>query len=416
MYLCGMLPKKLQDKLDTRKENYALRELGSPPSEGLGEAIDFSSNDYLGFSKNETIFLCVSEILEEQNLKQNGATGSRLLSGNHKIYDLAEDYIAETHGVESALIFNSGYDANVGFFSSVPQRGDVIFYDEFIHASIRDGIQMSHAKAYKFKHNDLEDLVSKLSLRAHSRSQVSTDQSEIYVVTESVFSMDGDSPDLKAMSDLCEKYRAYFVVDEAHALGVFGTGLVDNLALGHRVTRLVTFGKAMGCHGAAILGSDQLKSYLVNFARSLIYTTGLPPHSVATILASYKQLTNVTPSGSAEHRRSTVEGLSGEVKKLNEIIQFFRKEIKTKKLQAYFITSDSAIQSAVLPGNERVKAISRKLKENGFDVKAILSPTVPAGQERLRFCLHSYNTQSEIKSVLELLAEFLENLSSEKEN
>ncbi|MFD2824868.1 aminotransferase class I/II-fold pyridoxal phosphate-dependent enzyme [Leeuwenhoekiella polynyae] len=422
-----MLPKKLQDKLDTRRENNSLRELGSPPLEGLVEAVDFSSNDYLGFSKNETIFLRASEILEEQNLKQNGAAGSRLLSGNHKIYHLAEDYIAETHGVASALIFNSGYDANVGFFSSVPQRGDVILYDEFIHASIRDGIQMSHAKAYKFKHNDLEDLVSKLSLRAQSRSraghtelvevqsrsQVNTNQSEIYVVTESVFSMDGDSPDLKAMNDLCEKYGAYFIVDEAHALGVFGLGLVDNLALGHRVVRLVTFGKAMGCHGAAILGSDQLKSYLVNFARSLIYTTGLPPHSVATILASYKQLANVTPSGSAEHRRSTVEGLSDEVKKLNKIIQFFRKEIKTKKLQSYFISSDSAIQSAIISGNERVKAISRKLKENGFDVKAILSPTVPAGQERLRFCLHSYNTQSEIETVLELLAKSLEGFSAD---
>ncbi|MAW95780.1 MULTISPECIES: aminotransferase class I/II-fold pyridoxal phosphate-dependent enzyme [unclassified Leeuwenhoekiella] len=403
-----MLPKKLQDKLDTRKENYALRELGSPPLDGLGEVIDFSSNDYLGFSKNETVFLRASEILEEQNLKHNGATGSRLLSGNHKIYDLTEEYIAKIHGVEAALIFNSGYDANVGFFSCVPQRGDVILYDEFIHASIRDGIQMSHAKAYKFKHNDLEDLVSKLSHRAQSRSQVSTDQSEIYVVTESVFSMDGDSPDLKAMSDLCENYGAYFVVDEAHALGVFGSGLLDELALGPQVfARLVTFGKAMGCHGAAILGSYQLKSYLINFARSLIYTTGLPPHSVATILASYKQLTNVTPSA--------VEGLSDEVKKLNEIIQFFRKEIKIKKLQPYFIASDSAIQSAIISGNERVKAISRKLIESGFDVKAILSPTVPAGQERLRFCLHSYNTQSEIKSVLELLEEFLENLSAEKE-
>ena len=384
--------------------------------EGLGEDVDFSSNDYLGFSKNKSIFFRASEILNEQNLQQNGATGSRLLSGNHKLYAIAEAYIAKAHNVEAALIFNSGYDANVGFFSSVPQRGDVILYDEYIHASIRDGIQMSHAKAYKFKHNDLQDLESKLSLRAQSRSVPESTDYEIYIITESVFSMDGDSPDLNAMTDLCEKYGACFVVDEAHALGVFGMGLVDNLALGHRVVRLVTFGKAMGCHGAAILGSEQLKSYLVNFARSLIYTTGLPPHSVATILAAYKQLTKVNPSGSAEHRRSTVEGLSGEVKKLNEIIQFFRKEIKTKNLQAYFIASDSAIQSAVISGNERVKTISQQLKENGFDVKAILSPTVPSGQERLRFCLHSYTAQSEIEDVLELLAEFLENLSSEKKN
>ena len=157
-YLCSMLPKKLQSKIDQRDAANALRKLGSSPLEDLGKDVDFSSNDYLGFSKNKSIFFRASEILEEQNLQQNGATGSRLLSGNHKIYDLAEAFIAKTHQVEAALIFNSGYDANVGFFSSVPQRGDVILYDEFIHASIRDGIQMSHAKAYKFKHNDLQDL------------------------------------------------------------------------------------------------------------------------------------------------------------------------------------------------------------------------------------------------------------------
>ena len=398
MYLCAMLPKKLQNKLKLRSEANALRSLSSPPLEGLGEAIDFSSNDYLGFAKNEAIFARASEILKEHNLEYNGATGSRLLSGNHKLYELTENFIAQTHRVEAALIFNSGYDANVGFFSSVPQRGDVILYDEFIHASIRDGIQMSHAKAYKFRHNDLQDLEVKISMQVEMLKQVQQNAEAIYIVTESVFSMDGDSPDLKAMTDLCEKYKAYFVVDEAHALGVFGMGLVDHLALGHRVARLVTFGKAMGCHGAAILGSAQLKSYLVNFARSLIYTTGLPPHSVATILAAY------------QHVVREAEKPNSALKNLRENIQCFREEIKKQHLQAYFITSDSAIQSAIITGNNRVKAISRKLKEEGFDVKAILSPTVPLGQERLRFCLHSYNSQSEIQTVLELLANFLKNL------
>ncbi|MCC4211744.1 aminotransferase class I/II-fold pyridoxal phosphate-dependent enzyme [Leeuwenhoekiella parthenopeia] len=411
-----MLPKKLQDKLKLRSEANALRSLSSPP-EGLGEAIDFSSNDYLGFAKNEAIFARAGEILNEHNLEYNGATGSRLLSGNHKLYELTENCIAQTHQVEAALIFNSGYDANVGFFSSVPQRGDVIFYDEFIHASIRDGIQMSHAKAYKFRHNDLADLESKLSLRVchtesvevQSRSRVChtepvevepvrEDGPVIYIVTESVFSMDGDSPDLNAMAALSEKYKAYFVVDEAHALGVFNTGLIDKLGLGHRVARLVTFGKALGCHGAAILGSAQLKSYLVNFARSLIYTTGLPPHSVATILAAY------------QHVAREGKKPNSALKNLRKNIEYFREEIKKQHLQAYFITSDSAIQSAIIAGNNRVKAISRKLKEEGFDVKAILSPTVPLGQERLRFCLHSYNSQIEIQTVLELLANFLKNL------
>ena len=387
-----MLPKKLQDKLNQRREANALRQLKTPDS----ELVDFSSNDYLGFSKNSAIFFRASEILKEQNLELNGAAGSRLLSGNHKLYELTERFIAKTHQVEAALIFNSGYDANVGFFGSVPQRGDVILYDEYIHASIRDGIQMSHAKAYKFKHNDLNDLESKLSLRAQSRSLEKANDSQIYVVTESVFSMDGDTPDLFKLVDLCDQFSAQIFIDEAHAIGVFGTGIIDELGLEHRVMRLVTFGKAMGCHGAAILGSEILKSYLVNFARSLIYTTALPPHSVATILASY------------QHAVSDSKLPNSALKKMRENIQYFQKELKKQQLQEFFIKSDSAIHCAILPGNARVKQISAALLKAGFDVKAILSPTVPEGQERLRICLHSYNSQNEIKTLLSLLAKSLE--------
>ncbi len=394
LYLCPMLPKKLQDKLNQRREANALRQLKTPNA----ELVDFSSNDYLGFSKNLAIFSRAGEILKDQNLELNGAAGSRLLSGNHKLYKLTERFIAKTHQIEAALIFNSGYDANVGFFGSVPQRGDVILYDEFIHASIRDGIQMSHAKAYKFKHNNLNDLESKLSFRAQSRSIEKANDSQIYVVTESVFSMDGDCPDLLKLIELCEQFSAQVFIDEAHAIGVFGTGIIDELDLGNRVTRLVTFGKAMGCHGAAILGSESLKSYLVNFARSLIYTTALPPHSVATILAAY------------EHAESDAKLPNSALKKLRENIQFFQAELKKQHLQEFFIKSDSAIHCAILPGNARVKKISTELLEAGFDVKAILSPTVPAGQERLRICLHSYNSQNEIKTLLSLLAKFLQNL------
>ena len=387
-----MLPKKLQDKLNQRREANALRQLKVPDA----ELVDFSSNDYLGFSKNSAIFYRASEILKEQDLELNGAAGSRLLSGNHKLYELTERFIAKTHQVEAALIFNSGYDANVGFFGSVPQRGDVILYDEFIHASIRDGIQMSHAKAYKFKHNDLKDLERLLAKQDEMLKQVQHDACAIYVVTESVFSMDGDSPDLLKLVELCEQFAAQVFIDEAHAIGVFGTGIIDELGLGHRVTRLITFGKAMGCHGAAILGSETLKSYLVNFSRSLIYTTALPPHSVATILAAY------------EHAASDAKLPNSALKKLRENIQYFQKELKKQQFQEFFIKSDSAIHCAILPGNARVKQISTELLAAGFDVKAILSPTVPAGQERLRICLHSYNSQNEIKTLLSLLSKSLE--------
>ncbi len=146
-------PKNLSDKLESRIANNALRQL--PSSIDL---VDFASNDYLGFSKSESVFDTTHQFLLDRNIKNNGATGSRLLSGNHKLYKETEDFIAKFHQSETALIFNSGYDANVGFFSSVPQKGDLILYDELCHASIRDGIKLSNAKSYKFQHNDFEDL------------------------------------------------------------------------------------------------------------------------------------------------------------------------------------------------------------------------------------------------------------------
>ena len=151
-------PKKLAEKIQTRSQNNALRKLTLP-----NNLIDFSSNDYIGFSKSKVIFEATHQYLIDHKIIQNGATGSRLLSGNHKVYQEAENWIAQFHQSESALIFNSGYDANVGFFSSVPQKGDLILYDELCHASIRDGIQLSNAKAYKFQHNDFEDLEKKIT-------------------------------------------------------------------------------------------------------------------------------------------------------------------------------------------------------------------------------------------------------------
>ena len=377
------LPKSLQQKLNQRKANNALRKLPV-----ANDYIDFASNDYIGFAKSETIFHEIHQFLLDKNCKVNGATGSRLLSGNHTLYNEAEEYISKFHKVEAALIFNSGYDANVGFFSAVPQRNDIILYDELCHASIRDGIQMSHAKAYKFQHNDFEDLG-----RLLQRCQ--TEPVEVYIVTESVFSMDGDCPNLEQLTNLSEKYGAYLVVDEAHALGVFGEqgeGLVQSLGLEQKVfARIMTFGKGLGCHGAAVLGSKELKSYLLNFARSFVYTTGLSPHSVATILQSYKHLTK---------EKEVLEQLKAN-------IIFFNQQKMRLGLKPMFVYSKSAIQCAIIPGNEKVKNIAAQLQQKGFDVRPILSPTVPEGQERLRFCLHSFNSESEIANVLELLSTFV---------
>ena len=375
-------PKKLSKKLAGRAAQNALREL--PLSSNL---IDFTSNDYLGFSKNLSIYEKASKLLSDENHKRNGATGSRLISGNYSLYTQVEQNIASFHQVASALVFNSGYDANVGFFSAVPQRGDVILYDEYIHASIRDGIAMSNAKAFKFKHNSLEDLGNVIR-----RIQVNLpSESEIYVVTESVFSMDGDSPDLQSFAKLCADNGYHLVVDEAHAIGVFGIdgqGLLFDLGIQNQVfAQIVTYGKAMGCHGAAILGSEALKEFLINFSRSFIYTTGLPPHSVATIMAAYQEL--------------TLEKSSRE--NLQQLISYTHGEVKTQGLETVFIPSNSAIHCCLIPNADKVKKVAKNLETKGYNVKAILSPTVPLGQERLRICLHSYNTIEEIKNLLSIL-------------
>ena len=378
-----ILPKSLLIKLEQRKQNNALRSLPL-----INNLIDFASNDYLGLAHSEFIFDKTHQLLLDRNIKINGATGSRLLSGNHLLYQETEDFITCFHQAEKALIFNSGYDANVGFFSAVPQRNDVILFDELCHASIRDGIQLSNAKSYKFKHNDFEDL-EKLILKYQ------TELVEVYIVTESVFSMDGDCPNFEELTQLSEKCNCNLVIDEAHALGVFGKngqGLVQELQLQNKVfARIMTFGKGFGCHGAAILGSEHLKDYLVNFARSFIYTTGLSPHSVATILVAYNQLEN-----------NTIQ-----IDKLRENIIHFNQEKQILGLKLIFVRSKSAIQSAIIPGNQNVKKIATQIQEKGFDVKAILSPTVPEGQERLRICLHSYNSKEEISEVLRLLSNYV---------
>ncbi|WP_433814259.1 aminotransferase class I/II-fold pyridoxal phosphate-dependent enzyme [Flavobacterium johnsoniae] len=375
------LPENLNQKLEKRIQNNSLRKL--PVFNNL---IDFSSNDYIGFSRSETIFKLTHAYLHENEIFQNGATGSRLISGNHSLYQIAESFISQFHDSESALIFNSGYDANLGFFGSVPQRNDVILYDELSHASIRDGITMSNAKSFKFNHNDFEDLEHLI---------LKFPDTNIYIVTETVFSMDGDTPNLEELVQLSEKYNCYLVLDEAHTLGVFGEkgeGLTQYLNLHNRIfARIMTFGKGLGCHGAVILGNTELKEYLINFARSFIYTTGLSPHSVATILTAYQQL---------EVEKAVIQ-------KLRQNIVFFNQQKNLLGLKPIFVRSKSAIQSAIVQGNENVKKLAQELQDKGFDVKPILSPTVPEHQERLRFCIHSYNSEEEIASILELLRNYV---------
>ena len=373
-------PSNLLLKLDTRQENGSLRSL-SPQN----DLIDFSSNDYLGFAKNPIIFKQVQEDLDTY-LPINGSTGSRLLSGNFDFHEALEAQLAAFFNAEAALLFNSGYDANIGLLSSVPQRGDCIFYDENSHASIRDGIRLSHAKSYRFKHNDLDDLRQKLEKTGTGNQG--------YLVVESIYSMDGDAAPLSGFVEISKAYDLNLIVDEAHSTGVYGSegqGMVHDLGLSASVfARIYTFGKALGCHGAAIVGDALLIQFLINFARSFIYTTAMPVHNVLAIKNALLYL------------KSTNNG-----KLLSENIAHFKAMIIKNKLEKFFIKSSSPIQSAIIASNEEVKRIAHQLNAHNFDVKPILSPTVPEGHERIRFCVHSHNTSADIQEILFLLSTFV---------
>jgi 8-amino-7-oxononanoate synthase len=355
----------LHKKLNEREEQNSFRQLRLPGN----SMIDFCSNDYLGIVKND--------LLNRPGQYKTGSTGSRLLTGNYQLIEETEKLIADFHNAETALIFNSGYDANLGLLSSVPQRGDTILYDFLSHASIRDGIRLSFAESFSFQHNDLDDLENKLK----------KSNDKIFVVTESVFSMDGDMCPLQVLATLCEKYNAQLIVDEAHATGVIGEkgeGLVQMLDLQSKIfARIHTFGKACGAHGAVVLGSNNLKNYLINFARSFVYSTALPEQTIAHIKASYE----LFPS------------LNKERNHLREMIRKF------KVFSAGFqnLLSDTPIQGILIAGNEQVKKLAEQLQNNKLDVRPILYPTVPKGQERIRIVLHSFNTENDLDLLLNCL-------------
>ena len=370
------IPKSLQEKLDNRHDSGTFRALKTKP-----HLIDFSSNDYLGLARLDAISARSEQILKDSVCRLNGATGSRLLTGHCPLFEQVEHSIATYHQTETSLIFNSGYDANIGVFSSLPQRNDLVFYDEYSHASIRDGLRLSLSKSQSYKHNDFEDLEKKIKKTAAL--------STVWIVTEAVFSMDGDSPDWEKLAQICNRFDINLIIDEAHATGVltdlpkmYQQTTLEN----HLTARIVTFGKALGCHGAAVLGNQLLKNYLINFARSLIFTTALPPLALATIAAAYESLQDKS---------------FGE--KLQQNIDCFHRNIANLGLKNGFLPSRSAIHCYIVSGNEQAKKLSFQLETSGFDVRPILSPTVPAGKERLRFCLHAFNDEKQIIEALSVL-------------
>jgi 8-amino-7-oxononanoate synthase len=365
----------LLKKLDERKAAGTYRLL--KPENQL---IDFCSNDYLGFARSDFLKEATDEELKRLQFNRNGSTGSRLISGNLLYTETLEQEIAAFHGAEAGLIFNSGYDANLGLFS-IPQRLDTIITDELIHASIIDGARLSFANKYNFKHNDLNSLEDKLKQT----------KGNCYVAIESVYSMDGDTSPVVEILQLTEKYNAHLIADEAHAIGIYKKGLISELGLTDRVfARLVTFGKGLGCHGAVVLGSCTLREYLINFARSFIYTTAAPVHQIVSVKMAYQLL----------------EASDGQIDSLRQKIALFKNGIVESDTYP-LLKSDSPIQCVVLKSNEGAKNAALYLQKQGFDVRAILSPTVSQGTERIRICLHIFNSDEEINRLTEAINNFI---------
>lgn len=337
--------------------------------------IDFFSNDYLGIVTNQH--------LSGTATPTYGSTGSRLLSGNSTTATLLEQRLAKVHQAEAVLLFNSGYDANLGLLAAVANRHTYILYDELCHASILDGIRLSQAKAaYRFSHNDLTDLERKLNKYQHLGPML--------IVVESLYSMEGSTAPLSKLVALTRKYDAGIIVDEAHATGVIGSngyGAVQHYQLQESVmARIHTFGKALGCHGAVVVGSCLLINYLINFSRSFIYTTALPEHALQGAHLAYDFL--------EEHPE--------EIALLHQRIRYFS-ENKRSNAYGFWKESNSPIQSLLVAENTSTRRLVNHLEEKGIQAAAILHPTVPAGAERIRFCLHSFNTEAEIDYLFECL-------------
>lgn len=362
---------RIATQLKHREENNALRKLQPPTS-----LIDFASNDYLGLSRSQEL----RESIDKIQIHSNGSTGSRLLTGNLQEIEKTEDYLAHFFKSDKTLIFNSGYSANLAVFSALPQRGDTIIYDELAHASIKDGARLSMARRFSFKHNDLTDLEIKLNAVTSGNT---------FIAIESAYSMDGHYSPLAEIVKLAKAHAAYIILDEAHTTGIAGAsgeGTAVSMQIQDDIfIRVYTFGKAMGIHGAAITCSKQVRDYVVNFSRPFIYTTAPNEHFAISIRETFEYL-----------KRNTVL-----IHTLHQNIDLFNKLYTTHVGDRLVKVSDThPVQSIIVPGASEVKQASDYLKSQGFDVRPILSPTVRAGEERLRVCLHAYNTPDQIESLI----------------
>ncbi|KAK5082688.1 hypothetical protein LTR05_006568 [Lithohypha guttulata] len=393
------LEQSLAATLERRRRSSKLRTLKSSSP----DAIDFSSNDFLSLSTTQEFRKDYLKELESHALPV-GSTGSRLLDGNSQYAEDLERRIADFHRAETALLVGSGFDANVSIFTCLPQPGDIVVYDELIHASVHDGMKVSRAVSFlPFKHNCLVDFRSRLS---SCRSGILG--KNIFVAVETVYSMDGDLAPLvemlAIMKELFPQGNCHLIVDEAHSTGIYGPkgkGRVSELGLeGDVLVRLHTFGKGLACNGAVILSSHVIRSYLINYARPIIFTTFMSYPMLVAVKVAYDWLSD-----------GKTESLS---MRLFHLIRYMYSGLK--RLEP--LTQNLEPGSMLLPGRCPESAIfalmMREPRElagfcqaNGFIVRPVVHPTVPQGTERVRICLHAGNTEAEIDAFVDKVQTWL---------
>lgn len=359
-----------------RKNSGLFRKLAQVSSSAGGrieaegrEFVNFSSNDYLGMSSHP-------RVLEAARVELSAVAGicsSRLVTGSTAIHHQLEQKTAEFKGKPAAMVLNSGYQANVGVISALCGRGDCVFSDRLNHASIIDGIKLSGASLFRFRHNDVEHLEQLIKKR---RGNFRT----ALIVTETVFSMDGDIAPLEEMVRIKEKYDCVLMVDEAHATGIFGRGgsgiAEEKDATGNIDIIMGTFSKALGCFGAYLALDEKMREYLINNCRSFIYSTALPPSIVAAGIAAIEVV------GGESFRRHAL--LSN--------ARYFRDKLRSRGMK---VRGESQIVPVIIGDNEKALTLSGRLKNRGWWVNAMRPPTVPAGEARLRISLsydHSRDT------------------------
>ncbi|KAJ5895941.1 uncharacterized protein N7473_005340 [Penicillium subrubescens] len=406
-------PKTLVDSLTSalvnREAKSARRRLTVLPR----TAVDFSSNDFLSLSTSPAFrnrYLAHLNDTPESFPFASG--GSRLLDGNSAYAEDLERFVADFHDAPTALLFNSGYDANIGVLSSIPQPGDLIVYDELVHASAREGMRLSRAGVRKmFAHSSPTALRDVLAAEIQKDASVQNGTRNVFIVVESLYSMDGDVAPIKefiqVVDDLLPHQNGYFIVDEAHATGVFGprgAGVVQHLGVQDRMfIRVHTFGKALASHGAMVLCGPETRDYLINYARSLIYTTALGFPFLASIRTAYELLS----LGETDSLRTRVQQL---IKHLHQRLGNLQINQSVMFEVDHFPTSPIFSMRTSQP-----RQLASACQEAGYIIRAIMPPTIPEGSERVRVCLHAGNTEPEIDGLVRTIQSWLDGGSTKRE-